>query len=55
MSDSLSLHIQNGRVIDPAHGIDEVRDLFVAGGVIVIIAPRERRPLMPQVGSSLPV
>ena len=35
MSDSLSLHIQNGRVIDPAHGIDEVRDLFVAGGVIV--------------------
>ena len=40
MTDPLSLHIQNGRVIDPANGIDEVRDLFVEGGVIVGSKPK---------------
>ena len=33
MSDSL--HIKGGRVVDPANGIDEIRDLFVEKGVIV--------------------
>lgn len=33
MSDSL--HIKGGRVIDPANGIDEIRDLFLQNGVIV--------------------
>ena len=39
MTDPLSLYIQNGRVIDPANGIDEVRDLFVEGGVLVGTKP----------------
>lgn len=30
-----SLHIQGGRVIDPANGVDEIRDLFVQDGVFV--------------------
>ena len=30
-----SLHIQGGRVIDPANGIDEIRDLFVLDGRLV--------------------
>jgi dihydroorotase len=30
-----SLHIKGGRVVDPANGIDQVRDLFVKDGVIV--------------------
>jgi dihydroorotase len=30
-----SLVIRNGRVIDPANGVDEVRDLWIAGGRIV--------------------
>jgi dihydroorotase len=36
---SQPLHIYGGRVIDPANGIDEIRDLFVEGGVLV-----EREP-----------
>jgi len=32
---SESLHIQGGRVIDPANGIDEIRDLFVLDGRLV--------------------
>jgi dihydroorotase len=32
---SESLHIKNGRVIDPANEVDEVRDLFVEEGRIV--------------------
>ena len=32
---SESLHIQGGRVIDPANGIDEIRDLFVQDGRLV--------------------
>ncbi len=31
-----SLHIQGGRVIDPANGIDEIRDLFVTEGRISV-------------------
>jgi len=31
---SESLHIKNGRVIDPASGADSVRDLFVENGII---------------------
>ncbi|NDY84245.1 dihydroorotase [Orrella sp. NBD-18] len=30
----MSLHIKNGRVIDPANGVDRVADVFVADGVI---------------------
>ena len=30
----MSLHIKNGRVIDPAHGVDRITDVFVANGVI---------------------
>lgn len=30
----MKLHIKNGRVIDPANGIDAVQDLFIADGVI---------------------
>ncbi|MEI6417380.1 MAG: dihydroorotase, partial [Verrucomicrobiota bacterium] len=29
-----NLHLKNGRVIDPANNIDEVRDLFVTEGKI---------------------
>ncbi|MBY0574862.1 MAG: dihydroorotase [Undibacterium sp.] len=31
----MSLHIKNGRVIDPANAVDEVKDVFVADGKIV--------------------
>ena len=31
----MNIHIKNGRVIDPAHGIDAVQDLFIADGKIV--------------------
>jgi dihydroorotase len=31
---SMNLHIKNGRVIDPANGIDAVQDLFIADGKI---------------------
>jgi len=30
-------HIKNGRVIDPANGIDQVADLFIADGVIAAL------------------
>jgi dihydroorotase len=33
-----SLVIQNGRVIDPANGVDEVRDVFVVDGKIAVVA-----------------
>jgi dihydroorotase len=31
---TMKLHIQNGRLVDPANGIDAVRDLFLDGGVV---------------------
>ena len=31
----MKLHIKNGRLVDPAAGVDEQRDLYVAGGRIV--------------------
>ena len=31
----MNIHIKNGRVIDPANGIDAVQDLFIADGKIV--------------------
>lgn len=34
---SMNLHIKNGRLIDPAGGIDAVRDLFIADGVIAAV------------------
>jgi dihydroorotase len=34
-----SLHIKGGRVIDPANGGDEIRDLFVENGIIVDSKP----------------
>jgi dihydroorotase len=36
-----SLVIKNGRVIDPANGVDEVRDLFVAEGKIAAAALKD--------------
>jgi dihydroorotase len=33
----MKLHIKNGRVIDPANGIDRVTDLFVADGKVLAI------------------
>jgi dihydroorotase len=36
-----SLVIKNGRVIDPANGVDEVRDLFVADGKIAAAALKD--------------
>ncbi|CAN7206388.1 dihydroorotase [Massilia sp. LjRoot122] len=33
----MKLHIKNGRVIDPANGIDAVQDLFIADGVIAAL------------------
>ncbi len=33
----MKIHIQNGRVIDPANGIDRIADVFVARGHIVAI------------------
>jgi dihydroorotase len=34
-----SLHLKGGRVVDPANGVDQVRDLFVSDGVIVDTKP----------------
>ena len=36
-----SLTIKNGRVIDPANDMDEVRDVFVADGKIVSAAAKD--------------
>ncbi len=33
----MKLHIKNGRVIDPANGIDQVTDLFIADGLIAAL------------------
>jgi dihydroorotase len=33
----MTLHIKNGRLIDPANGIDKVTDLFVADGKVLAI------------------
>ena len=38
---SQSLHIKGGRVIDPANGSDQVRDLFVREGMIVDSKPKD--------------
>lgn len=37
----MKLHIRNGRLVDPANGIDEVKDLFIAHGLVAAtgIAP----------------
>jgi dihydroorotase len=34
---SMNLHIKNGRVIDPANGIDAVQDLYIGGGKVVAV------------------
>jgi dihydroorotase len=34
-----SLHLKGGRVIDPANGVDQVRDLYVENGVITDAKP----------------
>ena len=36
-----ALHIRGGRVIDPANHVDEVRDVYIAGGKIVATSPEE--------------
>jgi len=33
----MNLHIKNGRVIDPASGLDEVKDVFISSGKIVAV------------------
>lgn len=33
----MKLHIKNGRVVDPANGIDELRDVFIAHGKIAAV------------------
>ncbi|WP_020652018.1 dihydroorotase [Massilia niastensis] len=33
----MKLHIKNGRLVDPANGIDDTKDLFIADGVIAAI------------------
>lgn len=37
MGMSMNLHIKNGRVIDPANGIDAVQDLYIADGKIAAV------------------
>ena len=33
----MKLHIKNGRVIDPANGIDAQQDLFIAAGKVIAV------------------
>jgi dihydroorotase len=33
----MKLHIRNGRLVDPANGIDEVKDLFIADGKVAAV------------------
>jgi dihydroorotase len=33
-TDNMNLHIKNGRLVDPANGIDAVQDLYIAGGKV---------------------
>jgi len=37
ISINMNLHIKNGRVIDPANGIDAVQDLFIADGKVAAL------------------
>ena len=39
----MKIHIKNGRLIDPKHGVDAVQDIFIAKGKVVAIgaAPNE--------------
>ena len=37
----MNIIIRNGHVIDPANGVDEVRDLYIAGGMISALPPKE--------------
>ena len=37
MGMSMNLHIKNGRVIDPANGIDAVQDLFIGDGKVLAV------------------
>ena len=39
-----TLRLRGGRVIDPVHGVDEVRDLGVRDGRIVALDPRDTTP-----------
>ncbi len=33
----MKLHIKNGRLVDPANGIDEIKDLFIADGKVAAV------------------
>ena len=33
----MKLHIKNGRLIDPANGIDAQQDLFIAAGKVLAV------------------
>ena len=37
MNAGMNLHIKNGRMIDPANGIDQVQDLFIVDGKIAAV------------------
>ena len=36
-STSMNLHIKNGRLVDPANGIDAIQDLFIADGKVAAV------------------
>jgi dihydroorotase len=36
----MKLHIKNGRLVDPANGIDQVKDLFIADGKVAAVGSR---------------
>ena len=36
----MTVHIKNGRVIDPKNRVDAKQDVFISGGKIAAIAPR---------------
>jgi dihydroorotase len=40
----MKLHIKNGRLIDPANGIDALCDLYIADGKVLAVQARDRAP-----------
>ena len=55
----MKVKIKNGRVIDPASGEDQIRDLFIANGAIIdppkgVTSSQPIRRLMQQIKLSVP-
>jgi dihydroorotase len=40
----MNLHIKNGHLIDPAHGIDALQDLFIEDGRVLAVLPPGKAP-----------